>query len=77
MSRVLIPLENKKDMEDIPKGILKKVELVLVGHVDSVLKEALVLGEGEELFAPEEECEPFSIEPDRESEPATPRMIAH
>jgi ATP-dependent Lon protease len=62
VTRVLIPMENKKDIEDIPKKILRKVELVLVDHMDSVLKEALVLGEGEKLFAREEECEPFCIE---------------
>jgi ATP-dependent Lon protease len=62
VAKVLIPMENKKDIEDIPKKILRKVELVLVDHMDSVLKEALVLGEGEKLFAPEEECEPFCIE---------------
>ena len=77
VSRVLIPLENKKDMEDIPKRVLKKVELVLVDHMDSVLKEALVLGEGEELFAPEEECEPFCVEPDQKSEPAPSEVTAH
>ena len=30
ISKVLIPMENKKDIEEIPKKILKKVELVLV-----------------------------------------------
>jgi hypothetical protein len=30
--------------------------------MDQVLKEALVLKQGEELFAPEEECTPFNIE---------------
>ena len=34
------------------------MELVLVSHMDDVLREALVLKEGEELFAPQEECEP-------------------
>ena len=62
VTKVLIPMENKKDIEDIPKKILKKVELILVDHMDSVLQEALVLGEGEKLFSPEEECEPFCIE---------------
>jgi len=77
VNRVLIPLENKKDIEEIPKRILKKVELVLVDHIDTVLKEALVLEEGEELFAPDEECEPFCVEPDRELKPATPGITAH
>ncbi|MBW2095637.1 MAG: endopeptidase La [Deltaproteobacteria bacterium] len=78
ISKVLIPLENRKDIEEIPKKILKKVELVLVEHMDEVLKEALVLEEGEELFAPEDQCEPFSItKPTVEiTRPATD-MLAH
>ena len=59
VSKVLIPYENKKDIEEIPKKILKKVELVLVEHMDQVLKEALVLEEGQPLFA--DSCEPFCI----------------
>ena len=61
VSKVLIPLENKKDIEEIPKKILKKVELVLVEHMDDVLEHALILEQGEELFVPEEECEPFCL----------------
>lgn len=75
--KVLIPLENKKDIEEIPKKILRKVELGLVDHMDSVLKEALVVKEGEELFAPKEECEPFRVEPAEESKPAAPEVTAH
>jgi ATP-dependent Lon protease len=67
VTKVLIPMENKKDIEDIPKKILRKVELILVDHMDSVLQEALVLGEGEKLFAPEEECEPFCIDSVKET----------
>ncbi|MBW1668175.1 MAG: endopeptidase La [Deltaproteobacteria bacterium] len=70
VSKVLIPEENKKDIEEIPARILKRVELVLVNHMDEVLKEALVLKEGEELFAPEGECEPFQIEAMQEEEPS-------
>jgi len=77
VDKVLIPLENKKDIEEIPKKILKKVELILVDHMDDVLKEALVLGEGEELFAPEEECPPFRIEPDKEPQPSAHEVTAH
>ena len=59
VSKVLIPSESKKDIMDIPKKILKKVELVLVDHMDDVLKEALVVEEGKGLFKPAEKCEPF------------------
>jgi ATP-dependent Lon protease len=75
--KVLIPLENKKDIEEIPKKILRKVELGLVGHMDSVLREALVIKKGEELFAPKEDCEPFCVEPAEEPKPAAPEVTAH
>jgi ATP-dependent Lon protease len=63
VTKVLIPEDNKKDIEEIPKRVLKRVELIPVAHMDQVLKEALVLNEGEEsLFGPEEECRPICIE---------------
>ena len=61
VTKVLIPFDNKKDIEEIPKKILKKVELVLMEHMDAVLPEALILKEGEELFAQNEKCESFSL----------------
>jgi ATP-dependent Lon protease len=75
--KVLIPFENKKDLEDIPRRILKRVEIVLVEHMDAVLKEALVLKEGEALFVPDDEWKPFCIESDQESKPAASEMTAH
>ncbi len=78
VSKVLIPLENKKDIEEIPKKILKKVELVLVEHMDEVLREAIVLKEGEELFVAAEKCEPFS--PERTIQPektSSTQVTAH
>jgi ATP-dependent Lon protease len=79
VSKVLIPMENKKDLEEIPKRVLKKVEIVLVEHMDDVLKEALVLEEGEKLFKPIEQCEPFCIVDDKnkEADPAETEVTAH
>jgi len=62
VGKVIIPMENKKDIEEIPKKILKKVELILAEHMDEVLREALILGEGEELFATEKDYAPFCVE---------------
>jgi ATP-dependent Lon protease len=59
VTKVLIPMDNKKDIADIPKKILRKVELVPVEHVDEVLKEALILEDDQELFAPEGDIQPF------------------
>ncbi len=78
VTKVLIPLENKKDVAEIPKKILKKVELGFVEHTDEVLKEALILSEGEDLFAPEGECKPFGFTDIAQiKEGALPSVTAH
>lgn len=43
IKKVLIPKENQKDLKDIPKKILKNLEIVSVDHMDEVLKHALAL----------------------------------
>jgi ATP-dependent Lon protease len=79
VTKVLIPMDNKKDIEEIPQRILKRVELVLVGHMDEVLRQALVLKEGEELFAREEDSPPFCVEGFKEAEkvPILDEVRAH
>jgi ATP-dependent Lon protease len=61
IEKVLIPQENKKDIEEIPARVLKKVELVPVDHMDVVLQEVLTMSKGEELFLPEDKFQPFTI----------------
>ena len=61
ISKVLIPLENRKDMEEIPSKVLKKVQLIPIDTMDEVLEEALKLEEGEELFLPEDRFQPFIL----------------
>jgi len=73
IERVLIPLENKKDIEEIPAKILKKVELVPVDYMDDVLREALVIEESEELFLAEGRFQPFAIP----KEEVQPEVTAH
>jgi ATP-dependent Lon protease len=41
MKTVIIPFQNKKDLEDVPADILKKVKIVPVKMIDEVLKVAL------------------------------------
>ena len=38
---VIMPKDNKKDLEDIPQNVLKDLQFVYVDHVDQVLKVAL------------------------------------
>ncbi len=60
---ILIPEENEKDIEDIPATILKTVDLVLVSHMDEVLKKALILEDPESLFKGREESAEPRVEP--------------
>ncbi|MFQ5684227.1 MAG: endopeptidase La [Candidatus Binatia bacterium] len=60
---VLIPEENEKDIGEIPPTILKTVELVLVSHMDEVLKKALVLKDPENFLRDREESVEPNVEP--------------
>jgi ATP-dependent Lon protease len=62
---VLIPEENNKDIEEIPQTILKSVDLVVVSHMDEVLKKALILEHPDSLF----KNKPESAEAKEESPP--------
>jgi ATP-dependent Lon protease len=48
IKKVLVPGENAQDIKEIPKTVLKAVEVLTVEHMDEVLREALVLPEGRE-----------------------------
>ena len=41
IKKVLIPVENKKDLVEVPKTILKSIEIIPVKNVDEVLDVAL------------------------------------
>ena len=47
---IVIPRENRKDLREIPKRVLSSMRVVLVEHMDEVLREALVLSDPEAVF---------------------------
>jgi ATP-dependent Lon protease len=49
ISRILIPKENEKDIEEIPASVREGIEIISCSHVDQVLREALVV-EGVESY---------------------------
>jgi ATP-dependent Lon protease len=49
---VIIPKENRKDLRDVPRRVLKALRIVLVEHVDDVLREALVVADADTMFGP-------------------------
>ena len=42
IKKVLIPFENKKDLEEIPDKVKKSMKIVLVKTMDEVLEHALL-----------------------------------
>ncbi|MFO0659533.1 MAG: endopeptidase La [Polyangiaceae bacterium] len=50
ISTVVMPIDNRKDLREVPRRVLKALRLVLVDSVDDVLREALVLDEADRLF---------------------------
>ncbi len=50
IEKVLVPEENEKDLKDIPPQVVKKLKIVLVGHMDEVLMQALNVKDREEIF---------------------------
>ncbi len=51
IKKVLIPKENYKDLKEVPKAILKELEVVPVEHMDEVLPQALVNMESKDIFS--------------------------
>ncbi|WP_078413949.1 endopeptidase La [Priestia abyssalis] len=41
LTKILIPRDNEKDIEDIPESVRKDLNIVLVSHLDEVLKHAI------------------------------------
>jgi ATP-dependent Lon protease len=48
---VLLPKDNEKNLEDIPENVLKDLKIVLVEHIDDVLKNALVFPDNKVAYA--------------------------
>ena len=63
ITKILVPKENKKDLQDIPDIVLGDIELIWVEHMDEVLKQTLNI-EPKEIV--DDEPEKFS---DKESDP--------
>ncbi len=62
IKRILIPVENEKDIQEIPSVILKSVSIEMVEHMDQVLRKALVL-EDPEAYLRKPTPEPVAVTP--------------
>jgi ATP-dependent Lon protease len=76
IKKVLIPKENAKDIKEIPGKILKNVELILVEHMDGVLKHALLVSDSDDLFKKPIEQDEEVLVPTETPEPSE-EITAH
>jgi len=50
IKKIIVPKANETDLDDIPKEVLKDLDVILVDHVDQVLVNALDVKTAEEIF---------------------------
>jgi ATP-dependent Lon protease len=55
ITTVIVPRENRKDLREVPRRVLRSTRVVLVEHMDDVLREALCLPNPEKMFGPSRE----------------------
>jgi ATP-dependent Lon protease len=55
ITTIIIPKENRKDLREVPRRVLKSTRIVLVEHMDDVLREALCFATPNALFGPPRE----------------------
>lgn len=65
---VIIPKDNKKDLEDIPKYILDDLKFIYVEHLDKVLKTALAFTKNKPNFSSLQKKQQFAYLPEEKPE---------
>ncbi len=50
ITTAIVPMDNRKDLREVPRRVLKAMRIVLVDHMDDVLREALVLPNADAVF---------------------------
>jgi len=48
IKKMIVPIDNKKDLSEIPGNVRRRLEFVFVEHIDQVLEEALLRKEKDE-----------------------------
>jgi len=51
IKKIIIPRENEKDIEEVPKSVVEEMQFILVDHLDEVLRHALEIDDADEFFA--------------------------
>lgn len=79
IKRVLMPLENKKDLQEVPVAVLKALQIDTVEHMDEVLRKALVVDDQEHFLSKKETELGRTLYPSEEANvpPSSSEIVAH
>ena len=55
LKRILIPVDNKKNLEEVPEVILTALEIIPVSHMDEVLEQSLKVPSSAGVCTPKKE----------------------
>jgi ATP-dependent Lon protease len=69
ITRILIPEENRKHIEEISPLILQTLEIIPVSHMDRVLKEALSEADAAEIFCSHGHDSEFAVDSRQANKP--------
>jgi ATP-dependent Lon protease len=78
IKRILVPLENKKDLQEIPAMVRKAVQIETVEHMDEVLRKALAIPNPDRfLTKPESPVADANLYAAETTVPSSPELVTH
>ena len=78
IKKIIMPKENEKDLKEIPKNILKDLEIVLVSNMDEVLPHALAESDPKKIFKKvPESVTTAAMAAKKAAKPKTPELVQH
>jgi ATP-dependent Lon protease len=74
ITTVVVPRENRKDLREVPRRVLKSTRIILVEHMDEVLREALCYADPAAIFGPRRDVMEY-VDGELIVRPAEPRPL--
>ncbi|MGE0680829.1 MAG: endopeptidase La [Candidatus Binatia bacterium] len=78
IKEIIVPLENEKDLQEVPTTILREVKIKTVEHMDDVLRQALLLPDPNAFLTKKEQnLQKTTLYPTEPQETPSAEIVAH